>query len=332
MFRPENVTARDLELLSSSLDNALSVQEQLEFKKRLTESPHLNTLLEEQKQIKQALAALPARKVPHNFTLTRAEAKKAKRGGFLQPVFAWASAISALLVAVVFGSELIFKTVSLPAPMESASPQIVQFQNENDMTAHAEEEIGYSVMASEPVYLLNWGYGAMGFNAVGGKGGGGGGFATDGGFSINIYVNPNDYYTGESALLGAGSNEFASEAALEDEISIYSESPTSEEAISKDAPLEQELLTEEPLVAATLMMDQEAPRIYGIDPEKLGTVLKTNPDSDDTQLEQPFENQDLAEQEPKNERTFAIPAQVRIGLLAATLIFGLVWLYLKFKR
>ena len=40
MFNQQNVTARDLELLSSSLDHALIPDEQIEFKKRLAESSH----------------------------------------------------------------------------------------------------------------------------------------------------------------------------------------------------------------------------------------------------------------------------------------------------
>jgi len=72
MIRQENVTSRDLELLNVALDHALTPQEQVEFNRRLSECPYLTTLYQEQRHLKDTMAQLPCRKVPHNFTLTHA--------------------------------------------------------------------------------------------------------------------------------------------------------------------------------------------------------------------------------------------------------------------
>ncbi len=321
MIRQENVTSRDLELLNIALDHALTPQEQAEFNKRLTECPYLTTLFQQQRRLKDAMEQLPCYKVPRNFTLTRVEARKAKRAGFLQPVFGWASLISALLVAVIFGSELIFRNVSLTVPMSSDNPQTYAVQEDSSVASNTGEEAGIKTMASAPIYLLNWGYGATGLGGIGGKGGGGGGgVAEAGGVSINIYINPNVFYSEEMALEGAGAGEIAPETAMDGAVSAFPE-----EAIP-----EQEVPSQESLMATPIPLEHEAPRIYGIDTEKAGTILKMTPDSNDTQLELPSEEETRTGQE--SESKSIVPIQVRIGLVAAALVFGLVWWYLKFKR
>lgn len=328
MIRQENVTSRDLELLNVALDHALTPQEQVEFNKRLTECPYLTTLYQEQRHLKTTMGQLPCYKVPHNFTLTRAEARKATRASFLQPMFGWASAISALLVAVVFGSELIFRNVSLTAPMTSESPQVYSLKEDAPMASMPEEAAGLMALASEPVYLLNWGYGATGLGGGYGKGGGGG-VAESGGVFINITISPDVTFSEEMALEGAGAGEIIEETPIqglieetpmEDLSSVYEE----EQIVDQEPPLE------ETLMATPVPLEREAPRIYGIDPEKVGTILKMTPDSSATQ---PIEPSEAHARIVEQDRTGAmISTQVRIALLAAALVFGLIWLFLKFKR
>ena len=186
MLRPDKVTLRDLELLSCSLDNALSLEEQIEFKKRLAQSPHLRQKLEEQKQLKRALSALPARKLPRNFTLTRAEAQKAKKRGFLQPLFGWASAVMALAVMVVFGREVLFNNCS-----QKRSPQADQVAVYLDSAVMEEASImEKDELAGEndTVYLINWAGGGMGGGALDGMGGGATYQQGSSGVSLNISV------------------------------------------------------------------------------------------------------------------------------------------------
>lgn len=334
MIRQENVTSRDLELLNIALDHALTPQEQAEFNKRLSECSYLTTLYQQQRRLKSTMGQLPCSKVPHNFTLTRDEARKAKRGGFLQPMFGWASLVSALLVAVIFGSELIFRTFSLTAPNPADNYETSLMQEEAPMAAMPEESAGFKTLGSEQVYLLNWSYGATGLGGIGGMGGGGD-VAESGGVSVNIYINPETYYSEDLAVEGVGAGEIVEDVPMDAIIDAYPEEAVPEQAvpeaeIAEQEVAEQETIPEEMVMAIPAPMEREAPRIYGIDSEKVGTILKMTPDSSVIQPEQVSEHQLRTEEESSSERF--IPIQVSIALLSAALVFGLVWLFLKFKQ
>jgi len=316
MFSQQNVTARDLELLSSSLDHALTPDEQIEFQKRLAESSHLNTLLAEQRWLKSALVDLPMRKVPHNFSLTRAEAQKAKRGKILQPVFGWASAISALLVAVIFGNQLIFQNVSLSTPMNT---QMTYTMNDAPMDVMENEEASIKAIAAEPVSLLNWGYGADGLGGGYGKGGGEGVFDS-GGVNINIFVSSDDFHTAEAIAESADSEEMLDEFLIDESMEI----------LQAELLPEPELASEAPVTAVFITQDPEVPRIFGIDPENAGTVLKMSPDSSPALPEEQVQDQARSGEETSGKT--GIPTYVTFGLLAATLVFGALWWYLKTRR
>ncbi|MBP7212778.1 MAG: hypothetical protein KBA03_00955, partial [Anaerolineaceae bacterium] len=177
MFNQEKLSPRDLELLAAAVDQMLSASEQVEFNKRLGESQHFAESYRQQQKLKQLMAQLPTRSVPHNFTLTRAEAKNAKRSAFWQPMFGWASAISAILFATIFGSELIFNNYSAsPALMAKEAPSL----NESvPMAAPMDES------EDLPAHVINWNY--SGFDGIGGKGGAGG-ISDSGGVGINIFL------------------------------------------------------------------------------------------------------------------------------------------------
>ena len=328
MIRKENVNSRDLELLNVALDHALTPQEQIEFNKRLSECPYLTTLYQQQRHLKSTIGQLPCRKVPHNFTLTRAEARKAKRAGFLQPMFGWASAISALLVAVIFGSEFIFRNVSLTAPMPADSPQVFSLEQGTESAIAPEEATSMLAAAPEPVYLLNWGYGATGLGGIGGKCGGGDAAASNG-VSVNIYISPDVYISDDLALEGAGAGAGAGGITEDIPMDMIAGAIPEEEIAEREVP-EQETIPEESLMATPLPMKREAPRIYGIDSEKVGSVLKMTPDSSETQAEQPSEAQ--ARTAKEDATGSIVSTQIRFALLAAALVFGLIWLVLKIKH
>ncbi len=315
MFRQQNVTARDLDLLCASLDNDLTAEEQVEFKKRLAESPQLNTLLAEQKQLKRALADLPLRHSPQNFTLTRAEAEKAKRGKFLQPVFGWASTISALLVAVIFGSQFIFQNVSLTAP---AAPEGASQLEDAPMLAMENNEASIKTMASEPVFLLTWDYGFYGRGGAGGIGSGES-ISDSGGVRIDIYVNPNDFYIEEAAVESAATGE----AVEDDPLELLMEAPQ----VESDSEIE--ATPKVPVSPTPLTRGQQTPKIYGVDPEKLGTILEVKPDS--SPPEPQGQVRETAQPVDEAETDRAVLTRIGIGLLAASVVFGLIWWYLKFK-
>lgn len=334
MIRQENVTSRDLELLNIALDHALTPQEQVEFDKRLTKCPYLATLYQQQRRLKTAMGQLPCCKPPYNFTLTRAEARKAKRSGFLQPMFGWASLVSALLVAVIFGSELIFRTISLTAPMPANNIETSLTQEEAPMAAMPEESAGFKTLGSEQVYLLNWGYGATGLGGIGGMGGGSD-VAETGGMTVNIYISPETHYAEDLAVAGVGAGEIVEDVPMDAMISAYPEEAVPEEVVPEAEIAEQEVAEQETTPEAMIMaiptsMEREAPRIYGIDAENVGTILKMTPDSSAIQPEQVHEEQLRTGEESRSERF--IPIQVSIALLSAALLFGLLWLFLKFRH
>lgn len=334
MLRPEQVTLRDLELLSCSLDNALSVEEQTEFKKRLAQSSHLREKLEEQKQLKRALSALPARKLPHNFTLTRAEAQKAKKRGFLQPLFGWSSAVMALTVMVVFGREVLFNNFAA----KNAAPQADQVASYSLDSAGMEEDA--QVMAdaelasgNEAVLLINWAGGGLGGGAPYGLGGGGGTYQPgSAGVTLNINVakiqndelraSESDQTTeGEdfavedqeySAPVGVGGGGFVIGSA-----STSAQSP-------------------EGTQGATAEAEREAPAIYGIDHANLGQVIAEAPlEAEPGDVSETFINEEAKNQEEAEIPEIALregsSGWVKWALLAATLLLGLVWLVLKIK-
>jgi len=280
------------------------------------------------------MGQLPCCKPPYNFTLTRAEARKAKRSGFLQPMFGWASLVSALLVAVIFGSELIFRTISFTAPMPANNIETSLMQEEAPMAAMPEESAGFKTLGSEQVYLLNWGYGATGLGGIGGMGGGSD-VAETGGMTVNIYISPETHYAEDLAVEGVGAGEIVEDVPMDAMISAYPEEAVPEEVvpeaeIAEQEVAEQETTPEEMAMAIPTSMEREAPRIYGIDAENVGNIIKMSPDSSVIQPEQVHEEQLRTGEESRSERF--IPIQVSIALLSAALIFGLLWLFLKFRQ
>ena len=325
MFNQEKLSPRDLELLAAAVDQNLSAPEQVEFNKRLGESQHFAESYRQQQKMKQLMAQLPTRSVPHNFTLTRAEAKKAKRSAFWQPMFGWASAISALLFGVIFGSELVFNNYSAsPALMAKEAPSL----NEAIPMAAVRDEV-----ETPPVDVINWNY--SGFDGIGGKGGAGG-ISNSGGYEINLFLasvpetaveDQVEEIAVSSAPLDDQTSEAPSEENFEEAAPETREMP--EDVMAEPMTIPEEALEEPlPLLGASPQEnaephEHEAPTIFGIDPEKLGEVIKES----DT-----FHVSALETSEAMPEIKEVVPPSLRLGLLISALLFGIIWLYLKFKR
>ena len=241
MNRQAEISEKDMTLLCEYLDDAMSIKDRAKFEKRLQQSPELKQALEDMTALKQGMRSLPVRKVPHQFTLTRGEAEKARRGRFLLSSFGWASVVSMILLAVIFGSEFIFSNFSAPQPAYE-EPVAMMLENEaatESVMKQAEEE------DAQPVYLLNW-------VSVGGKGGGGAG-GIGGGGSIT-----GDFTVG----LGGGPVE------------TYAEDTVVAE------PLQAEDLLE-PTEAASMLSEEKItvePLIFGVREDQLGQVIAVQPD------------------------------------------------------
>ena len=234
------ISEKDMTLLCEYLDDTLSIKDRANFEKRLQQSPELTQALEDMTALKHSMRKLPCRPVPHQFTLTRSEAEKARRGRFLLPTFGWASVVSMMLLAVIFGSEFIFSSFS--APQTAAEPVAMTLQNEAEPESalrQSDEE------ATQPVYLLNWG-------SVGGKGGGGAGGS---GLPLG----------GMATGMGGGYTGITAEDA-----------PLAEPA----EPLQAEEIVEPTEVASMLAEEKimVEPLIFGIREDQLGEVITIEPD------------------------------------------------------
>lgn len=95
------LSPHDWEQLSAYMDGRLSVRETQEIGQRLDDSKELRMALEQLRQVRTILKAVPLRKVRRHFTLTPDMVKPAK---LLQlvPIFRFASAAASLALVVLF--------------------------------------------------------------------------------------------------------------------------------------------------------------------------------------------------------------------------------------
>lgn len=235
-----DISEKEMTLLCEYLDDTLSIKDRAIFEKRLQQSPELKEALADMTALKHNMRSLPCQPVPHHFTLTRSEAEKARRGRFLLPTFGWASMVSMILLAAIFGSEFIFSNFS--APQIPAEPAAMTLQMEAPESAMRDSESA----SSEPVYLLNWA-------SVGGKGGGGGG-----GVAYGMGGGPTGIYAGDVAL---------AEPIQPEEIMMTEPAQTEENATPTEgatAPAEDKVTVE--------------PLIFGVREDQLGQVITIEPD------------------------------------------------------
>ena len=184
-----------------------------------------------------------------------------------------------------------------------------------------------------PVDVINWNY--SGFDGIGGKGGAGG-ISNSGGYEINLFLasvpetaveDQVEEIAVSSAPLDDQTSEAPSEENFEEAAPETREMP--EDVMAEPMTIPEEALEEPlPLLGASPQEnaephEHEAPTIFGIDPEKLGEVIKES----DT-----FHVSALETSEAMPEIKEVVPPSLRLGLLISALLFGIIWLYLKFKR
>ena len=304
------ISEKDMTLLCEYLDDALSITDRAKFDKRLQQSAELKEALADMTALKRSMRSLPCRPVPHHFTLTRSEAEKARRGRFLLPSFGWASVVSMILLAVIFGSEFIFTNFS--APQTVSEPVAMMLPDDaapESALRQAEEEAG------EPVYLLNWG-------SVGGKGGGGGGDVAYG-----IGGGGDAFYGIGGGTAGAYAEDIAMAEPVPSEDIAMTEPVPSEEIVMIE-PMESEEIVEPTEVASTLAGEKITvePLIFGVREDQLGQVIDVQPDENEVLTV--IAPQDIVE--PEKEPLIATNIKWILAGLAAA--FGLVWLLLRFRR
>ncbi|HLB49305.1 MAG TPA: hypothetical protein VJL59_20025 [Anaerolineales bacterium] len=101
---------RDTELLSAYLDNQLSAAERAKLERRLETDSELRAALDGLRYVKTSLASLPKVKPPRNFILTPQrvgqKGRTQSRVSSLIPVLNWATAVAAVLFAVLIATDL----------------------------------------------------------------------------------------------------------------------------------------------------------------------------------------------------------------------------------
>lgn len=159
----ETLSLQDLILLSSYLDDRLNPAEKELVESRIAKDTAFRSSLEELRYTRRLLRSLPQKRAPRNFTLS---AKTAPRRFSLrlQPVFAFTSAIAAVLTILIFaGSQLLpgfFSAKTAAAPMLAAAPAA---------ESSAFDTARSAAQATAVPPLIIWNGGAYG---VGGGGGG----------------------------------------------------------------------------------------------------------------------------------------------------------------
>ena len=112
MRDPQNsLSNRDLELLSASLDGALSVREQAALNERLAHEPALRRALANLRQTRAVLRSAPQYKAPRSYILTPEMVPQRSAGFNLFGVMRMASLVAMVLFALVTTSDVLFSTV-----------------------------------------------------------------------------------------------------------------------------------------------------------------------------------------------------------------------------
>ncbi len=161
-----HLSPKDFDLLSAYMDGQISARELAAVEKRLQTDPEARRALAELRQMHATLRALPARKLPHHFTLTRSMAQ-AQRMPRAIPLLRFSSVLSALVMAFLFILQLgprLMPTAMAPAPV---------------MESYAAEDASLKEAENSPIIIWNQGASGGGGGGMGGAPSGMGG-ATEG--------------------------------------------------------------------------------------------------------------------------------------------------------
>lgn len=289
MTRLNHISQADLESINAYLDAALSPKEKADFEKKLSKSLPLQAELREYTILRNQLRSLPAKKAPHHFTLTAAEAREIRAGRktFLAPVFNFASLVSVMLLAIVFASDWIFKNMSAPALPAESVPLVAAVAEPSSQPAAPES-------STDAPILFNWGSGGYGLGGAdySAKGSGGGGMDT--------------------RVMGSVVEEFADEPALG--LETASESPQSEgveEAMPKE---ESDIFVPEGYAGAV---------IWGLQADRAGEVLEVYPNQAELSPAEAVSAQQDIELAPiETSAPYQTSVWVKVGLAGSTILFA----------
>ena len=179
MFRKEKVSPRAFEELSAYIDGQVSQEEAQAIEAKLARSIHLQQAHDQIKALRAVTRALPQRKAPRNFILTRAEAATVKRRRNWSRAFGLAFSLCAVFLVVLLGYDGVSNglfAMKADAPQMSMAEDMTQDYSMRDASESADESAPESApefapdspaeMVEEPVeekaleeetVLLTWG-------------------------------------------------------------------------------------------------------------------------------------------------------------------------------
>lgn len=179
MTKAINLSPRAFEKLSAYIDGQVSQEEAQAIEAKLARSIHLQQAHDQIKALRAVTRALPQRKAPRNFILTRAEAATVKRGRNWSRAFGLAFSLCAVFLVVLLGynglSNGLF-AMKAEAPQMSMAEDMTQDYSMRDASESTDESAPESApesvlespaeMIEEPVeekaledeaVLLTWG-------------------------------------------------------------------------------------------------------------------------------------------------------------------------------
>lgn len=166
-----NLSPRAFEKLSAYIDGQVSQEEAQAIEAKLARSIHLQQAHDQIKALRAVTRALPQRKAPRNFILTRAEAATVKRGRNWSRAFGLAFSLCAVFLVVLLGYDGLSNglfAMKAEAPQMSMAEDMTQDYSMRDASESADESVPESPveMVEEPVeekaledeaVLLTWG-------------------------------------------------------------------------------------------------------------------------------------------------------------------------------
>jgi hypothetical protein len=177
------ITPKDWQILSEYLDGQLSPRDRSKLEQRMQSRPELRDGLEELRRLRSLLRTVPRRKVPHNFTLTRAMVEKpapARWGNWI-PALSFSSAIATFLL-------ILSMLTSMPGGVPAA---VVSPESEASRVMMEEPAAEAMLDAAEAPPLILWGGPGNYSGTVDGRGGmGGGGDGGMGGADMGLMAVP----------------------------------------------------------------------------------------------------------------------------------------------